>query len=411
MTRYKFAFAIRKYAATGGDTSDKRKESKELLGKAHDAAMGIAIGLPAGATTVGALGGAGTGYLLGKAFGKDAKQWGIGGALAGGGIGFGAAAPFSTLGLVGAHESSKIRKAIEKQEKEASYKSARISDEDYASYVDIMDHDGYRLGRDAFYMQDTAGELSDEDRKDWERTWDAAYADLKAKNQAILDEALEKRKKEPFFTRLKHDLADGRTFYDLKEKMQNYPDEMVLYDQWYRDRFPEKVKARNKSAAKRIEFSGRNMGDARRAFAKDKEGWKAFLMSGFDPDLAGKRHKIETVKRNIGRLFDRFDYVRAAKNPMNIPAQFNETLQDMRTESLLKGMGIPFVSGLGGAAVGAAGGHLLGRALNLKRPGLLGGLGGLLGAGAGLGISIPLTSKHREDMAFVNDALDDADMT
>lgn len=113
-----FARAIRKYAATGGDTPDKRRESKELLDKAHDAALGIALGLPAATTTIGALGGAGTGYLLGKAFGKDAKQWGIGGALAGGGIGLGAAAPFSTLGLVGAHESNKIREAIEKQEKE-----------------------------------------------------------------------------------------------------------------------------------------------------------------------------------------------------------------------------------------------------------------------------------------------------
>ena len=114
----KFAFAIRKYAATGGGTAEERERTKQILADAHDAAVGIALGLPVGTTAVGALGGAGTGYLLGKAFGKDAKQWGINGALAGGGIGLGAALPFSTLGFYGAHESNAIRKAIEADEKQ-----------------------------------------------------------------------------------------------------------------------------------------------------------------------------------------------------------------------------------------------------------------------------------------------------
>lgn len=208
--RYKFAFAIRKYAETGGDTPEKRESTKKLLEGAHDAALGIALGLPAATTTVGALGGAGTGYLLGKALGKDATRWGIGGALAGGGIGLGAAAPFSAVGLMGAHESNKIRKAIENEQKEARYKFA--------------------------------ADLTDEENEEFGNRWRDAVNAYRAERRAALEAAIAAREQEPFFKRKWHDFLDRRQFPELKQRIEDelFPNQDALYDAFVKEKYPEK---------------------------------------------------------------------------------------------------------------------------------------------------------------------------
>ena len=232
--RYKFAYAIRKYASTGGSTESQKEKSKELLDKAHDAAVGIALGLPAATTTVGALGGAGTGYLLGKAFGKDATRWGIGGALAGGGIGLGAAAPFSAVGLMGAHESRKIRDAIADQKKEAGW----------------LLPDSYKLHPTRYGPV----ELTEEEDDEFCRRYGAAVNDYLDRRDAAINDVIEARKREPFFKRKFHDFMDGRQFPELERRLdaELRPDREEILKEFVKEKYPDKFPEKDASFRRRV---------------------------------------------------------------------------------------------------------------------------------------------------------------